>query len=49
MLNELMTPANVVAAAQHLIDILARREREESRGEEHVVALADEARVWARR
>jgi hypothetical protein len=29
MLNELMTPANVVAAAQHLIDILARREREE--------------------
>jgi hypothetical protein len=48
MLNELMTPANVVGAAQHLIEILARREREEGRGEEHVVALEDEARVWVR-
>jgi hypothetical protein len=46
MLNELMTAANVVGATEHLIDILASHERQEGRGEAHVVALADEQRVW---
>jgi hypothetical protein len=48
MLNELMTPANVVGAVEGLIDILARRKPNGDRREEaHVVALADEGRVWA--
>jgi hypothetical protein len=47
MLNELMTPGNVIAAVEALIEILAEKQRAPGRHEEqHIVALADEGRVW---
>jgi hypothetical protein len=47
MLNELMTPANVVGATQSLIEVLASRSSAVAEArEEHVVAHSDETRVW---
>jgi hypothetical protein len=42
---ELMTPANAIAAVQHLLNLVAGRSIPERKS---LVVMADERRVWAR-